>query len=326
MESNGSSENIPKRTPTARFKLPKLDASLSESLTTGTDIPPPLPPPPPPKDAPPIITEKTIPTIPQPEIFSEHRPSTANTMPGAFPTSPMESPSASPQTPTARPRTKNNPQYAPGYSLPTTPGTASPRTPRGISRLFRPLSRFYGNSSSLHDSSPASGRPSSPGSSTMGSGARPSLNHKKSGSFWERRKSSLGMKVDGAGQNGFSSPAMNGSHTVVEEDVERSSPALGEADVRLRLNKKKSGTFWGRRKSSFGMPLDEAGGQDTFPDQHTNINDSITAAKEHTDSRTSSISYQEDERPLSPPPRLPEVVEILDGGSLGAEDLFKNIG
>ena len=128
------------------------------------------------------------------------------------------------------------------------------------------------------------------------------------------------MKVE---QNGFSSPGMNGNYTVVEEEVERSSPALGEADVRPRLNKKKSGTFWGRRKSSFGMPLEEVG-QESFADQHTNGD--AAAAEEHLDTRTSTVSYQEEERPRSPPPKLPEVDELLDGGSMGAEDLFKNIG
>lgn len=131
------------------------------------------------------------------------------------------------------------------------------------------------------------------------------------------------MKVEGVGQNGFSSPGMNGSHTVVEEEVERSSPALGEADVRPRLNKKKSGTFWGRRKSSFGMPLEEAP-QDTFSDHHTN--GSVTAVEDHLDDTTSEMSYQADERPRSPPPKLPEVEEIFDGGSLGAEEMFRNIG
>ncbi len=131
------------------------------------------------------------------------------------------------------------------------------------------------------------------------------------------------MKVEGVGQNGFSSPGMNGSHTVVEEEVERSSPALGEADVRPRLNKKKSGTFWGRRKSSFGMPLEEAG-EDTLSHQHTN--GSVVAAEDHSATPTSEVSHLDDERPRSPPPILPEVDEVYDGGYLGAEDMFKNIG
>ncbi len=158
----------------------------------------------------------------------------------------------------------------------------------------------------------------------MGLAARPSLNHKKSGSFWERRKSSLGMKVDGAGQNGFSSPEMNGNHTVVEEEAERSSPYLGEADVRPRLNKKKSGTFWGRRKSSFGMPLEE-----TEPDElsREETKGSVAGTGDFLDTSTSEVtSYQEEERPRSPPPQLPEVNVIYDGGSLGVEDMFRKIG
>lgn len=322
MEYDSATSNAPRRTPTSRYKLPKLDASLSNSLTAGTSIPPP-PPTPPPKDAPSMIIEKiNIPT-PQPDSPSDYRPSTATTMPGAFPTSPMDSPIARPQTPSTRPRTENNPPVALGYPLPSTPSTTSSRRPGSISRLFRPLSRFYGSPSESNNTSPSSLRPSSPGGSSMGSFARPSLNHKKSGSFWDRRKSSLGMEIEGAGQNEFSSPEMNGSHTVVEEEVERSSPALGEADVRPRLNKKKSGTLWGRRKSSFGIPLEEAP-QDTFSDQRTN--GSVTVVEDHPDTTTSEVSNQQDERPRSPPPKLPEVEEIYDGGSLGAEDMFKNIG
>ena len=132
------------------------------------------------------------------------------------------------------------------------------------------------------------------------------------------------MKVEGVEQNGFSSLGMNGNHTVVEEEVERSSPYLGEADVRPRLNKKKSGTFWGRRKSSFGMPLEEAAPVELSREE---TNGSVAATGDYLDTRTSGgTSLQEEERPRSPPPQLPEVNVIYDGGSLGVEDIFRKIG
>ena len=320
MESNGPTSDGPKRTPTSRFKLPKLDASLSESLTAGTSIPPPLPSPPP-KDAPSMIIRKTTPSVQQTELPIEYRPSTSTTMPGAFPTSPLDSSSPGPQTPSARPQTENDQPVALGYPLPSTPSTASPRRPGSLKNLFRPLSRFYSNSDS-QTTSPPGLRSASPSGTSVGSSARQILNHKKSGSFWDRRKSSLGLKVEGAGQNGFSNGRLNGNHTFVEEAVERSSPYLGEADVRPRLNKKKSGNLWGRRKSSLGIPLEEAG-QDNLSPQQTNV--SVTGTGDYLDRKVSGVSYQEEERPRSPPPKLPEVDEIYDGGSLGAEDMFSKI-
>ena len=243
-------------------------------------------------------------------------------MPGAFPTSPLDSPSAGLQTPSARPRTENDRPFASGYPLPSTPSTNSPRRPGSFKNLFRPLSRFYSNSSDPQTMSPPGLRSASPSGTSMGSAARASLNHKKSGSFWDRRKSSLGLNVEGAGHNAFANGGMNGNHTVVEEEVERSSPYLGEADVRPRLNKKKSGTFWSRRKSSFGMPLEEVGQAKLSPQQTSG---SVVGNGDYLDSKTSGVSYQEEERPRSPPPRLPEVDEIYHGGSLAAEDMFSKI-
>ena len=140
------------------------------------------------------------------------------------------------------------------------------------------------------------------------------------------------MNFEAMGQNGSLSPGMNGSHTVVEKEVEKSSPDLGEADVRPRLNKKKSGPFPGRRKSSLGMTLEEAE-QDPFSRQQTN--GTVSGLEAHLDTRNSGSSHQqqeeegeeqeEEERTRSPPPTLPEVAEVYDGGSLGAEDMFKNI-
>ena len=321
MESDSPASEVPKRTPTSRFKLPKLDASLSESLTAGTSIPPP-PPTPPPKDARPMTIEKITLSVQQPELPIDYRPSTSTTMPGAFPTSPLDSPSAGPQTPSARPRTENDQTDASGYPLPSTPSTTSPKRPGSLRNLFRPLSRFYSNSSDSQTTSPRGLRPALPSGTGMGSVASPSLNHKKSGSFWDRRKSSLGLMVEGAGQNGSTNGGTNGNHTVGEEGVERSSPYLGEADVRPRLNNKKSGTFWSRRKSSFGLPLEEVGQEKLSPQQ---TNSSAVGNRDHLDSKLSGVSCREEERSRSPPPKLPEVDEIYDGGSLGAEDMFSKI-
>lgn len=101
--------------------------------------------------------------------------------------------------------------------------------------------------------------------------------------------------------------------------MERTEPELGEADVRPRLNKKKSGTFW-KRRSSFALPLDQpslSNGRGSGSD---------TAVEDDVERHGSVSDYQEYERPRTPPPMLPELGKILEGGMLGdGEDMFKDI-
>lgn len=168
----------------------------------------------------------------------------------------------------------------------------------------------------------------------MASSLRPSLNKKKSGSFW-RRKGSLGMQHgrEGEHEGATLSTGVNGN-TVVEGGADRSQ---------LNVQKRKSSAFW-RRKSSLGL-ADAFGGADggTGVGLNGETNGTVNGAQNgmtngrHFGDEDVVLRGMDTEKQLpgiaqplspplrswSPPPQIPEL--FGGGGELGGEDLFKDI-
>ncbi|KAL9046851.1 MAG: hypothetical protein Q9214_000429 [Letrouitia sp. 1 TL-2023] len=368
------------------FQIGPLSPSLSDSLTNGTDIPPPPPPLQQQSSTTPSGENAMIrPGTPQragrgggpgaPGGSSRPQsPAAELSMPGAFVNDkdeglrPGSSRIATPQTPKLQKlgyevsATASPSPYAPSAS--SQPLSAaerkSPRRPG--SSIFRllPFKRTFNDraSSSAESFSTRGARPQTPGADTSsivpsladsGTGGVPtgSLSKKKSGTFWGRRKSSLSLVVgvDEMGQmvqqpqqqpqqhqgEGGRRVASSGSGLGDHEEGEEFPP---------RLKKKKSGTFW-RRRGSMGF--------DTLANQQQ--------ARQSQDQSTKNMQmlmpgstngglggYQKgagidtemgqvaapDSIPLksrSPPPQLPEVEHVLNGGGLmGGEDWFAHIG
>ncbi len=329
MNNSASSPKSPNHENLAppSFQLPGLPTSISESLTSGTSIPPPEP-------SPPLPPEPQILTTPKkssPRSHSYDDLSPTLSMPGAFPTSPLSSPNQ-------LPKTSNGPlrsSYTVAAYSPTSPNASRVGTPNsktekrsgGLRGLlsFKSSGRSpqYGasDSSSQHLNSPRSEnfRPASPGGSSLAASFRPSLG-KKSGSFWNRRKSSLppyslpafteAPALKGHGQ----STGVNGQDTLYEDEgAPKQNTDLGESPLTLR--KRKSGTFW-RRKSLLGL-----NGENEYMAQHGRNGDISGAENKDVNAFE---EQEEDTRPRSPPPILPEIA-VKDTELLG-EDLFKNIG
>lgn len=147
--------------------------------------------------------------------------SPASVMPGAFPTTP--------------------PASSPSQNANVTPSPMSKR-PGSVRNFlsFKALRRSYDNTS-------LGSRPASAGGESLAASVRPSLNKKKSGTFW-RRKSSLGMNF---GEDTPASPASSVARD--EMSIEKERPMIPAPDEDIpRVQKRKSGTFW-RRKSSLNL-------------------------------------------------------------------------
>ncbi|MCJ1464183.1 hypothetical protein MMC07_002796 [Pseudocyphellaria aurata] len=332
--------------PPSSFQLPGLPPSLRESLTSGTSIPPPPPSPPPPQPVLPATPKKTSPSISHRNLPSSDR--LTSSMPGAFPSSPPTSPNADGQTPKPYSRSSHTtsafaPTTAANPIRNGTPNSKSPKRPGSLRNLLSfknstrsangsvdPSSHFVSNSSHADPY-----RPASPGASSLASSFRSSLGRRKSGSFWTRRKSSLGMYSEGTNpsQIGGTDEVLN-SHGTVHEDGGEPQASNRNVDsgeyASPTLRKRKSATFW-RRKSIMGL-----NGENGYHAQHSvNGNgDAIGIGSEafpaekkdlHDEDDVIEIEH-EDPRPRSPPPIIPEIDGIRDGGYLGGEEMFRHIG
>lgn len=263
--------------------------------------------------------------------------SPASIMPGAFPsTPPASSPSQQNAAYNVSPATSNNTPW---------PTSKSPKRPGSVRNFlsFKALRRSYDNNPSLNSSSD---RPISAGGESMTSSLRPSLNKKKSGTFW-RRKSSLGMTY---GEDSPASPAS--SVTRGESVLEEKRPLTPAPEEELQYApRRKSGTFW-RRKSSLNLssafsamngkenqPQNGAsngavsgvytnGGQNGLTNgkhegEEEDDDDDATMGDLHDEKSLSEIQEPLSPRSYSPPPQLP--LFVGGGGGLGGEDLFKDI-
>ena len=342
-----SSISSGRRASSSSIQLPPLPLS-TDSLTSGTSIPPPasvpaapLPPPKGPAAMPSPVTPQRKPILRQKSPLSNepYFASPASSMPGTFPSTP---PPASPSS--GMPPAQFSTTVSASATSPSTT-SKSPKRPSSVRNLlsFKALRR-----SSNHTSPDTHGmRPTSPSAESTLSSSQPSLNKKRSGSFW-RRKSSLGMTFGREGENedGLSSPGIS-SEPVLEEESSVISPMPGPGSDFPTMKKRKSGTFW-RRKSSLGMAsaMGASGEPEGRPSE--SMNGVSNGRQSVTNGRHSNVSGQqngvngsheessmnghpETEKPLpvaptrswSPPPQLPAF--IGGGGGFGGDDLFKDI-
>lgn len=259
--------------------------------------------------------------------------SPASIMPGAFPTTPPASSPSQNTDYTASPAASNN-------TLSPTP--KSPKRPSSVREFlsFKAIRRSYDNASLNFQNY----RPASAGGGSLTSSLRPSLNKKRSGTFW-RRKSSLGMNF------GEDTPASPTSTATREDSVgEEQRPLTPAPEEELQgVQKRKSGTFW-RRKSSLSLANAFAGtnGKENQP-QNTGLNggsagatgghtiegrnsmvngkhageEDVTMEDSDTERPASELEEPLPPRSYSPPPQLPEFVG--GGGGIGGADLFKDI-
>lgn len=323
MTANPSPKNNPEiLAPPSSFHLPGISIS-SESLASGTSIPPPQPSPPLPR---------TPTKSPLRHQLSDDTNPTAS-MPGAFPTSPLSSPNQQqqPQTPNGASKASYSVSAYASTSPNTrtgTPNSQSAKRPGGLRSFLSFRSRApppNGNADHpAHQNSPHSenSRPASPGGSSMAFSFRPSL-VKRAGSYWTRRKSSLppyslpAFSETPANGQSQSSATTNGKH---QDDggLKRSGQDanIGEAaSPPPTLKKRMSRTFWGR-ESSLAMN----GDNNYLAQQHQGR---VNGANKNSEEQ------YEDVRPVTPgtpPPVLPEISSFVKEASLLDEDLFRNIG
>lgn len=134
-------------------------------------------------------------------------------------------------------------------------------------------------------------------------------------------------------QIGGADEVLNGHDTVHEDDGElkASSRNVDSGEYASpTLRKRKSATFW-RRKSLMG--LNGENGYHAQPSVNGNgdaigIGDETFPAEKkdlHDEDDVIEIEH-EDPRPRSPPPIIPEIDGIRDGGYLGGEEMFRHIG
>lgn len=320
--ANPSTKNNPETLALpSSFHLPGISIS-SESLASGTSIPPP-------QISPPLpFLPKTPTKSPLRHQLSDDTNPTAS-MPGAFPSSPLSSPNTQQQS-----QTPNGSYSVSAYASTSpnartgTPNSQSNKRAGGIRSFlsFRsrapPQNGTVDHSSYQNSSHPENSRPASPGGASMALSFRPSL-AKKAGSFWTRRKSSLppySLPAFSESQtNGQSqSPATaNGKH---QEDggLKRSGQEASIGDATSpppTLKKRMSRTFWGR-ESSLAMN----GDNNYFGKQHQgHVNGTNNNSEEQ-------YEYPRPVTPGTPPPVLPEISSFVREASLLDEDLFKNIG
>ncbi|KAL6718248.1 hypothetical protein ACLMJK_004336 [Lecanora helva] len=345
-----SSIGSARRASSSSLQLPPLPPS-TDSLVSGTSIPPPAPSstgPPvapfPPVKAPAVaplpLTPQRKPVLRQKSPLSNepYFASPASSMPGTFPSTP---PPVSPST-GMQPAQFSTTVSASGSSPSTT--SKSPKRPSSVRNLlsFKALRR-----SSNHTSPDTHGfRPTSPSAESTLSSSQPSLSKKRSGTFW-RRKSSLGMTFGKEGEiDEMSSNPGIGTETVPEEASSTVSPTPNAENDFPTVKKRKSGTFW-RRKSSLGMAsaMDPTRASGEAQREHTNglLNSrqsTVNAGHSSRDAQQNHLysnqgangtnGHSGTEKPLpdmptrswSPPPQLPA---FIGGGAGLGEDLFKDI-
>ena len=247
------------KSPSA-FQPPNTSLPFPSSPTGDENVPPV-----PAKESPPPTMELNSQT-------SQPRPGTPDfflansnySMPGAYPTTPLA----------IDPRSQSADTYTPERKTPSGKRRGSTSSIRNLlASLRRPSNNEQPNSL---EETPMK-RPMTPSQDNMASSR--SLKKKMSGSFWTRRKSSLGIEVmmDTGGQTGRSTPTpatgQNGHSTSPQAVHSPTSPKDSSegGSIMSSIRKRKSGTFWGKRTSSLGMesrPNTVVGGADKIFQGH----------------------------------------------------------
>lgn len=140
--------------------------------------------------------------------------------------------------------------------------------------------------------------------------------------------------------------ASNGHDTMHREDgkLKTSGGNVGSEEYESpSLRKRRSVNFW-KRKSSMGMngengyhvqqAVNEIGnvmgnGNEGFAAEKHELHDDDDDDDDDDDEYEDDDlleNEREDPRPRSPPPIIPELDGIQDGGYIGGDELFKNIG
>ncbi|KAL8786318.1 MAG: hypothetical protein Q9195_008245 [Heterodermia aff. obscurata] len=287
------------KSPSA-FQPPNNNIQPAPSSPTGDESVPPVPA----KESPPPTAELNSQT--SPPTTAQPRPGTPDfflanssySMPGAYPVTPLA----------IDPRTQSA-----DTSIPHTPERRTPPSGKrrgstsSVRNLLASLRRPSGNEQPrLSDDSLEADpmkRPATPSQDSMASTGR-SLKKKMSGSFWTRRKSSLGVEVmmeggsQGRPENDRSTTStpvtsQNGHSTSPQAVRSPTSPKDSEGgSIMSSIRKRRSGIFWGKRNSSLGM--------DTKPSHGDAGSDKIFQGHARTTSTASGPSSvdQSPTRPL----------------------------
>lgn len=126
----------------------------------------------------------------------------------------------------------------------------------------------------------------------------------------------------------------NGHETVYEDsELKASDQNIGsEEQPSPTLRRRKSVTFW-KRKSSIGLNVESGyhAQQAVVGNENGNAvengRESFASEKKDVQDEDDVMEIEPEEpRPISPPPIIPELDGLQDGGFLGGEDLFKHIG
>lgn len=156
--------------------------------------------------------------------------------------------------------------------------------------------------------------PTSPKDPSEGGSIMSSIRKRKSGTFWGKRNSSLGMERGDSGAD-----------KIFQGHARTTSTASGPSSVEppQPLRQKKSASFWKRKPSldlNRAAQYDSTGSSPTQAIQENTIEDESTRVSE-----AESLVQRSD----SPPPVLPE---LGLGGGMGngslteVDDMFANIG
>lgn len=249
--------------PRNRHQLP--------SPPVGDEAPPPVPA----KGSSPPSTPLNSQTPPS-TMAAHARPGTPDfflanssySMPGAYPVTADNTPLPTPLATGPTKQSAATPiSYTPDPSI--RPSGNKRQSSTSIRNLLTSLRRPSGREQPKQpeeslESSPTN-RPETPSNESMASSTRP-LRTKMSGSFWTRRKSSLGTEVvmDRGNQEGGQKEQLQPSTPVTGQNGHASSPQSFQSagspkdsseggSIMNSIRKRKSGAFWGTRKSSLAM-------------------------------------------------------------------------
>ena len=252
------------KSPSA-FQPPKSNSQPFPLSPTGDEDFPPVPA----KGSPPPTAELNSQTSQtSPPTTASPRPGTPDfflansnySMPGAYPTTPL---AIDPPTQSANTSVPHTPERRTPPSGKRRESTSSIRNL--LANLRRPSNIEQPRLSNDSLEGNPMKRPTTPSQDSMASSGR-SLKKKMSGSFWTRRKSSLGVEVmmdaggHGQAENDRSTPStpvtgQNGHSTSPQAIHSPTSPKDSSegGSIMSSIRKRKSGTFWGKRNSSLGI-------------------------------------------------------------------------